>query len=377
MTQIIALAQEMVAAKGLETTVTVGWLKKFRKRHPEIVLRKGEALTKSRLAATRREVLDAYFSLLKQVLMQNKIFNKPSQIFNFDETGIPLNFTPPKLLARKGQKHVFSGRVGDKSQVTVLVCASASGYVLPPHIIFGQSGLNKEWLVGEVPDTKYSLTESGWVNSGVFEGWFFEHSLPFAPSVRPLLLLLDGHLSHYNPSVIQTAAANGIIIFCFPPNTTHLTQPLDRCAFGALKSHWSRKCQKYTTETGGKLVTKNTFSCVFSHAWSSSMTHSNITASFRTTDIFPFDPLAITFPEDCPAAAPLGTTPRRTIAFLPLVTPQTTTKSTPAARASNSESASPCFLQASETHYSSPMVVPQTAKTSGFPTRPAFSAEEE
>ena len=220
----------MVSAKGVQTIVTIGWLKKFRKRHPEITLRRAEALSKSRLAATKREVLDAYFSLLEQVLKQNKIFNKPSQIFNFDETGVSLNFTPPKVLAKKAQKHVYSVRTGDKSQVTVLVCASASGYVLPPHIIFRQSGLNKEWLVGEVPDTKYSLTESGWVNSAVFEGWFFEHFIPFAPAVRPLLLLLDGHSSHYNPAVIQTAAANGIILFCFPPNTTHLTQPLDRCA---------------------------------------------------------------------------------------------------------------------------------------------------
>ena len=147
----------MVVEKGLESTLSLGWLDKFRKRHPQLSLRKGEPLSKTRLATTSREILDKYFDLLEEVLVQNNILNKPSQIFNFDETGVPLSFSPPRVLARKGQKHVYSVRTGDKSQVTVLACASAAGYVLPPHVIFKQSGLNKEWIMGEVPNTKYSL----------------------------------------------------------------------------------------------------------------------------------------------------------------------------------------------------------------------------
>ena len=312
----------MVVEKGLESTLSLGWLDKKSKRHPQLSLRKGEPLSKTRLATTSREILDKYFDLLEEVLVQNNILNKPSQIFNFDETGVPLSFSPPRVLARKGQKYVYSVRTGDKSQVTVLACAcSAAGYVLPPHVIFKQSGLNKEWIVGEVPNTKYSLTETGWINSSVFEGWFFAHFLQCAPSTRPLLLLLDGHLSHYNPTVIQTAADNGIIIFCLPPNTTHLAQPLDRCAFGALKQHWSTECQRYMTTTGGKMVTKNTFSRVFARAWSSAMTVGNVAASFRRTGIFPFDRTAIRLPED-PRRVTATPSRHQTIEFVPLLTPR-------------------------------------------------------
>ena len=41
-----------------------------------------------------------------------------------------------------------------------------------------------------------------------------------APSARPPLLLLDGHSSHYTPSVIRKAEEK-VILFCLPPHSSH------------------------------------------------------------------------------------------------------------------------------------------------------------
>ena len=46
---------------------------------------------------------------------------------------------------------------------------------------------------------------------------------------------MDGHSTHYQPSVIFKAAEEHVILFCLPPHTTHLTQPLDKGCFGPLK----------------------------------------------------------------------------------------------------------------------------------------------
>ena len=40
----------------------------------------------------------------------------------------------------------------------------------------------------------------------LFEKWFKRHFLRYAPPVRPLLILLDGHTSHYSPEAITMAA---------------------------------------------------------------------------------------------------------------------------------------------------------------------------
>ena len=89
--------------------------------------------------------------------------------------------------------------------------------------------MSPDMAIGEVPGTQYGFSDSGWMQAKLFDSWFRKHFMRYAPASRPLLLLLDGHSSHYCPDTINLAAENGIIIFTLPPNTTHLTQPLDGC----------------------------------------------------------------------------------------------------------------------------------------------------
>ena len=81
---------------------------------------------------------------------------------------------------------------------------------------------------GEVLGTMYGLSESGWINSELFDLWFVHHFLPHAPTVRPILLLLNGHSSHYNPSIVNKTPEEKVIIFCLPPYSSHENQPLGK-----------------------------------------------------------------------------------------------------------------------------------------------------
>ena len=92
-----------------------------------------------------------------------------------------------------------------------------------------------DWTENEVPGTTYGLSENGWIDMELFKLWFFNHFLCHAGASRPLLLLLDGHSSHYNLEAITLARENGIIIFTLVPHTTHELQPLDTAVFGPLK----------------------------------------------------------------------------------------------------------------------------------------------
>ena len=83
----------------------------------------------------------------------------------------------------------------------------------------------------------------------------FEHFLAYAPPSRPLLLLLDGHSSHYCPEVIKAFVEEEVIILALPPNTTHLVQPLDRGCFSPLKNQWKNAVQSYVAKGHGKVVT--------------------------------------------------------------------------------------------------------------------------
>ena len=135
---------------------------------------------------------------------------------------MPLDAKPLKRVALRGARKVQGPSTGDKTQITVVACANAAGRVLPPMVIFKGERFNHEWSVGEVPDTLYGMSESGWIDQELFFYWLKKLFIKQIPPQRPVMLLYDGHSSHYTPNAIAEAVKEGVIIFCLPPNTTHV-----------------------------------------------------------------------------------------------------------------------------------------------------------
>ena len=134
------------------------WFRRFLDHQPQLTLQKGDHTAAVRMDATKNQTdLDNYFKKLKRILDENKLVDKPGQIYNMDESGIPLDHRSPCVLARKGQKK----STGNKSQITIVRCINANGQALPPFIVFDAKYLNIQWTDGEVPGTTYGLSNSG------------------------------------------------------------------------------------------------------------------------------------------------------------------------------------------------------------------------
>ena len=278
-------------------TVTNGWWERFLQQHPNLTLKSAVSLSVHRARATDLDVFRRYYDMLEECLRCNDILDKPSVIFNCDET--VLAFNPPcfKVIDEKGSKSLCNVTSGDKSKATVLAFVNAVGIAYPPMVIFGLKTYNTLLSKGEVPGTTYALSENSWINSEVFRHWFEEHFLKLIPSTRPILLLLDGHSSHYSPATIQLAAENQIILFTLPPHTTHVSQPLDRCCFSPLKAAWRQVCHEFYTANPGRCVTKYDFSSLLHKAWNAAMTSPNIVSGFNATGVCPFNRDAIVIPD--------------------------------------------------------------------------------
>ena len=115
----------------------------------------------------------------------------------------------------------------------------------------------------EIPGTLYGSSTNGWFDQELFLLWFHKLFLMSVPKVRPLLLIMDGHSSHYSPDFIRIAAKEQILIFVLPPHTTHLTQPLDKGCFGPLKTAWKAVCHEFFCKNPGRAVTRFDFSALF------------------------------------------------------------------------------------------------------------------
>ena len=57
-----------------------------------------------RIDAINEENMRAYFGLLKEVYDELDFEAHPERIYNMDETGVPLNPRPPKVLAKRGKR---------------------------------------------------------------------------------------------------------------------------------------------------------------------------------------------------------------------------------------------------------------------------------
>ena len=283
-----------------------------------------------RAIAVNKGTIYHYFDLLEDILKKNGLLDRPSLVFNADESGMPLATNPGKRIGVKGMKKVCCVSAGIKTQITVLCCCSAAGSSIPPLVIFQRANLLKSLTIGEVAGTMYGLNpESGWINGEILTEWFIRHFLVYAPAGRPLLLLIDGHKSHYNPNFIREAAKHGVIVFCLPPNTTHVSQPLDSTCFHSLKRFWTEACDDYMGSHPDKVVTIYQFSELFASAFTKTFTPRNITSSFRVTGVFPPNRKAIPIPGDTET---LSCTPTATIAekngieYLPFHTPRKESK---------------------------------------------------
>ena len=242
---ILCLVQQIMDKKREDVTVSNGWLERFRQRHPQLTLKTAVPLSQARAMATDSTILNNYFDMLQTCLEDNGICDVPNAIFNCDETGLPLCPPSSRVIDVKGSKHPVHTCSGNKTQFTILACTSATGTAMPPYVVLDRKTLNKAFTEGEVPGTLYGLSTNGWMNQELFHKWFLRHFLQYIPSSRPILLVMDGHSSHYCPETIKLAAENQILLFALPPNSTHTTQPLDRACFSPLKSAWQQECHEF------------------------------------------------------------------------------------------------------------------------------------
>ena len=182
--EVIALVQRICFGKGLDVSVTHEWWEGFCHQHPSIVLHTPAHLSIARVKATDPEVFSHYFDLLESTLCEYDLLDKSSQLFNMDQTGVPLNPDLPKGIFKRGTKNPVSVSSGDKSQMTVVGCVSGAGYCIPPMIILDRKTLHPDMTIGELPGTIYGLSSKGWIDQELLrcglKGIFYGMLLLFA-----------------------------------------------------------------------------------------------------------------------------------------------------------------------------------------------------
>ncbi|XP_060575632.1 uncharacterized protein LOC132733064 [Ruditapes philippinarum] len=203
------------------------WLKKFIQRHPELSERKPENSDKARCSMSNRKVMADFFVLLDDILGKYGVKDKPSQIFNCDETGFSGRETARSKVIGPKKGHVFQRRATMTDHITAHLCVCADGRFLPTMVIYQGSLPHRKYTDG-IPDCwGYATSENGYMDTQLFQRWFADFFIPNCCWERPVVLLMDNCDAHISGEVVKTAIANDVVLVGLPGHTTHILQPLD------------------------------------------------------------------------------------------------------------------------------------------------------
>jgi hypothetical protein len=113
-----------------------------------------------------------------------------------------------------------------------MITGTAAGELLPPYVIYKSEGMWTSWVEGGPAGSRYNRTKSGWIDLTCFEDYFLWLLLPVLKKKPGRKVVISDNLSsHISVDVLKACKENNIAFISLPPNSTHLTQPLDVAYF--------------------------------------------------------------------------------------------------------------------------------------------------
>lgn len=223
-TTVQEMANILLTVRGSDQ-VGKNWVSNFIRRTPELKSRFSRRYNYQRAKQEDPKVIQEWFKLVERVITTYGILSE--DIYNFDETGFAMGLTATaKVITRAeyyGRRAVL--QPGNREWVTTIESISASGWALPPMIIFKGKVYIESWFDNLPRDWRFEVSANGWTTDEISLRWLQKLFIPSTNSRtqgRYRLLVLDGHGSHLTPQFDQICAENEIIPICMPAHSSHL-----------------------------------------------------------------------------------------------------------------------------------------------------------
>ena len=262
----------------------ISWLRGFMKRN-QLVVRIADNVKPARFEITP-DAVHNFFNHVEKTLEGVP----PTNVFNFDETNFTDDPSRKKCVVRRGLRRVERKSVHSKQAFSVMFCGSASGFYLPPMVVYKALNVYTSWTEGGPMNTVYACSNSGWFDSYSFEIWFFSIFLPYAKTLAgPKVMLGDNLASHFSEPVISCCKRENIRFCPLIPNTTHILQPLDVAVFRPTKIVWRSILNHWRMESRSTgCIPKDAFPQLLSRVYNK-LENSNLMSGFAACGLVPLN----------------------------------------------------------------------------------------
>lgn len=273
--------------------VGANWASTFVSRQPELKVKFNRKYDYKRALCEDPDVIQSWFSLVANIKAKYGI--QHNDTYNFDETGFIIGqiSTGAVVTALEHQGRPKQVQPGNREWTTVVQGINATGWAIPPFIIFKarnqltnwykEEDLPKDWVIG--------ISENGWTTHQLGLQWLkhFDKHTKGRTVGTYCMLIIDGHESHNSLDFQQYCKNSKIITVCMPPHSSHLLQLLDVGCFSPLKRAYRRQAED-SMRNQINHITKPEFLPCFKRAYNAAIIPSNIQGGFRGAGLVPFDP---------------------------------------------------------------------------------------
>ena len=146
----------------------------------------------------------------------------------FDVSIFSLLFFLLQVIVERNAKQAYSESKGGRQNITGHVAVSATGHAYR-HSSFLSSHSHQVHTLDLVPMMFYMVPNED-MDSKLFFKWI-DKLFVLEPAICLVHIILDGHGSHLDINMIHLLVENSIHLFCLPPHTTNILQPLDVAIF--------------------------------------------------------------------------------------------------------------------------------------------------
>ena len=319
--------------------VSVSWVRRFKKRHPELQHKSPKVQEVTRAAAeTDIQHIDNWFKEFDALMSTLGI--QKCDLWNFDETPLQIGWVNGSLklfstrMKRNTRTTVF--QPGNKESLTSIDAASAAGRSIPSFLILQAKTLLEEYTRANIDErVVLTFTDTGYNNShrsvqwlqhfnrcsfaasetfagSSIEEWFgypttitksqFDEEYAFKPRYQVKkaptsyrLLLMDSFSAHEDPEFIWYCGMFDIIPYRLPSHLSHRLQPLDVGVYQHLKNEQKCALRDFMI-AGGMQISRFDFLNQWNRMYAAAFKACHIYVGYEKSGIFPINPEVVLGP---------------------------------------------------------------------------------
>jgi DDE superfamily endonuclease/Tc5 transposase DNA-binding domain len=269
------------------------WSHRFNLRHPELHKMKQKPIELARKAAHDPVLISDWFRRFQALREEFGVVD--DDIWNFDETGFRIGVGRSQwIVTTCTSKRSYLATDGARTLITSVEAVSAGGAVIEEMLIVPGKSHMASWYNDLSDDVLVGVSDTGYTNDELS----YEYMLHFHRQSRKTqvgahrILLCDGYGSHITREILEFCEKKQIHMFCLPPHTSHILQPLDVVLFQPYK-HYHAKAIDYASRTGCGDFNKLEFLHAIGSIRQQTFKKNSILSSFRECGLIPYRPTVV------------------------------------------------------------------------------------